>query len=67
MDVRTLEVLLSTFFCCRAMLYLHAALRYSLSWKMASAWYTSSWYFWAGENNSLEQQRNRSRSTGPPR
>lgn len=30
-DVRTLDVLLSTFFCCSAMLYLQAALRYSLS------------------------------------
>lgn len=35
---RTLELLLSTFFCCKAELYLEAALRYSLSWKMASAW-----------------------------
>lgn len=54
-EVRTLEVLLSTFFCCSAILYLQAALRYSLSWKMASAWYTSSWYFWAGDKSSLEQ------------
>lgn len=55
-EVRTLDVLLRTFFCCKAMLYLHAAFRYSLSWNMASAWYTNSWYFCAGENSSLEHK-----------
>lgn len=55
LEGRTLDVLLSTFFCCKAMLYLQAAFLYSLSWKMASAWYTSSWYFWDGENSSLKK------------
>lgn len=61
-DGRTLDVLLSTFFCCRAMLYLQAALRYSLSWKSASAWYTRSWYFCDGEKSSLQGQHERCKS-----
>ena len=53
----TFEVLLRAFFCCKAIVYLLTAFRYSLSWKRESAWYTKSWYFWDGENNSLEKQR----------
>ena len=53
----TFEVLLRAFFCCKAIVYLLTAFRYSLSWKSESAWYTKSWYFWDGENNSLEKQR----------
>ncbi len=56
LDGRTLDVLLITFFCCKAMLYLQAAFLYSLSWKIASAWYTSSWYFWDGEKSSLKRE-----------
>lgn len=52
----TFEVLLKAFFCCKAMVYLLTAFRYSLSWKRESAWYTKSWYFWDGENNSLENK-----------
>lgn len=52
----TFEVLLRAFFCCKAMVYLLTAFRYSLSWKRESAWYTKSWYFWDAESNSLENK-----------
>ena len=53
----TFEVLLNAFFCCKAIVYLLTAFLYSLSWKRESAWYTRSWYFWDGENSSLEEMQ----------